>query len=93
MLVHEDFIGLHPIENTSSNTIVAVIKHGLIRMNLRLEDSRGQCYDGAAVMEGAKTGVKTKIKDINSKYFFTHWRGHLNLAVGDEKCQPIKRDF
>ena len=50
-------------------------------MNLRLQDARGQCYDGAAVMAGAKTGVAMQIKAINGKCLYsllwTHFRsGH-----------------
>ena len=53
-------------------------------MNLRLEDARGQCYDGASAMSGCKKGVATVIKSINEKCLFTHCYGHaLNLAVGD----------
>ena len=53
-------------------------------MNLRLEDARGQCYDGAGAMAGAKTGVATQIKAINGKCLYAHCYGHaLHLAVGD----------
>lgn len=53
-------------------------------MGLRLEDARGQCYDGAAAMAGRKKGVATVIKSLNSKCLYTHCYGHaLNLAVGD----------
>eukprot|EP00112_Aurelia_sp_Birch-Aquarium-sp1_P015994 Seg3588.3 transcript_id=Seg3588.3/GoldUCD/mRNA.D3Y31 product="Zinc finger MYM-type protein 1" protein_id=Seg3588.3/GoldUCD/D3Y31 len=84
LIVHEDFIGMHPMEGTSADQIVFIIKDILLRMNLRLEDARGQCYDGAAAMAGAKTGVATQIKAINGKCLYTHCYGHaLNLAVGD----------
>ena len=33
----------------------------LLRMNLKIENARGQCYDGAAAMAGTKTGVATQI--------------------------------
>ena len=52
-------------------------------MNLRLEDARGQCYDGTSAMSGCKKGVTTVIKSTNEKCLFTHCYGHaLNLAVG-----------
>ena len=51
-------------------------------MNSRIQDARGQCYDGAAAMAGAKTGVATQIKAINGKCLYTHCYGHaLNLAI------------
>jgi len=53
-------------------------------MNLKLEKSRGQCFDGAAAMAGPKSGVATRIKSLNEKCLYTHCYGHaLNLAVGD----------
>ena len=81
---HEEFIGLHPLPNTTSEQIVFVIKDILLRMNLNLQNARGQCYDGAASMAGHKSGVATKIKSLNEKCLYTHCYGHaLNLAVGD----------
>ena len=52
-------------------------------------NARGQCYDGAATMSGAKTGVATQLKEINKKMLFTHCYGHaLNLAIKDA-CTKI----
>jgi len=82
--VYEDFIGMHPLPNTTADEIVRVIKDILLRMNLRVENARGQCYDGAAAMSGPKSGVATQIKSLNGKCLYTHCYGHaLNLAVGD----------
>ena len=55
-----------------------------MRLDLNIADARGQCYDGASAMAGAKTGVATQIKSINPKCLFTHCYWHaLNLAAGD----------
>ena len=54
LVPHEDFIGLHPIPDTSADEIIAVIKDILIRMNLKIENARGQCYDGAVSMAGKR---------------------------------------
>ena len=84
LIDHEDFIGMHPLQGTGADQSVFTIKDILQRLNLRLEDARGQCYDGAAAMAGAKTGVATQIKAINGKCIYTHCYGHaLNFAVGD----------
>ena len=49
-----------------------------------MELCRGQCYDGANVMCGAKSGVATMISLEETRAVFTHCYGHsLNLAVGD----------
>ena len=40
--VHEEFIGLYQIYDTSANTVVKVIKDTLIRMTLSIKRCRGQ---------------------------------------------------
>ena len=52
--VHEDFMGLYPLERTTADHIVAVLKNSLISMHLCIENARGQCYDGASTMAGEK---------------------------------------
>ena len=82
--VHEDYIAMYPLERTTANHIVAVLKNCLISMRLRIENTCGQCYDGASTMAGEKTGVATQIKALNSKCIYTHCYGQaLNLAVAD----------
>ena len=82
--VHEEFIGLHPLCGTTADEIVFIIKDILLRMNLKLENSRGQCFDGAASMAGPKSVVATQIKSLNEKCLYTHCYGHayiLQLAT------------
>ena len=80
--VHEDFVGIKPVERTKAENIVEVIKNTLIQMNLKLTDCRGQCYNGASTMSGSVSGVATRIKTLNSKCLYTHCYGHvLNLSV------------
>ena len=64
---HEEFIGLYLVENIKSNTVVAVIKDILLRLNLRLSRCRGQCYDGASNMTGKKNGVATEILKLEER--------------------------
>ena len=91
--VHEEFIGLYKVENIQTDTIVAVIKDALIRLNLTLSKCRGQCYDGASTMKGAKSGVATQLLKDEPRAVYMHCYGHaLNLAVGDtvKKCKVMK---
>ena len=46
--VHEEVIGLHSLESTSADSIMSTIKDILLRLNLRMNNCRGQCYDGAS---------------------------------------------
>ena len=65
-------------------------------MNLKLDNARGQCCDGAAVISGEKAGVAIQIKAINSKCMYTHCYCHaLNLSVKDActKIQYLKDTF
>ncbi|KAJ8041249.1 Zinc finger MYM-type protein 1 [Holothuria leucospilota] len=87
LTVHEDFIGMHPLNNTSADHIISIIKDVLLRLNLHIKNARGQCYDGASAMSGTKSGVATQFKALNKKCLYTHCYGHaLNLAV----CDSVK---
>ena len=48
LTVHEDLIGLHLTDSIDSDSLVTIIHDVLLRMNLKLEKCRGQCYDGAS---------------------------------------------
>ena len=86
--VHEDFLGLYHIADTSADAITSAIKDCLVRMNVQWKRCRGQCYDGAASMAGCRTGVASQILSIESRALYTHCYGHsLNLAM----CDTIKK--
>ena len=79
-VIHEDFIGMHPLERTNADQVVAILKNALLNLNVQRARARGQCYDGAAE---EKTGVATQIKTIG-KCLYTHCYGRTsNLAVAD----------
>ena len=82
--VHEDFIGMYVVPNIAADILFSTIKDVLIRLNLSFTRCRGQCYDGANNMRGAKNGMSKQIMDIESRALYTHCYGHsLNLAAGD----------
>ena len=76
---NEEFIGMHPIENTSAvlncwyhivlYSIVLVIKDMLMRMNLIIENWK--CSDRAFAITGSKSEVAIQLKLWNKKYIFT----------------------
>lgn len=81
---HEDFLGFYQIPNISADTITLVIQDALTRLTLSTDKCRGQCYDGASNMLGAKTGVATRIQKLQPKAYPTHCHGHsLSLGVKD----------
>ena len=90
---HEEFIGLYMTSSITADYLVSIIKGTLLRMNLKIEHCRGQCYDGASTMSGAKNGVAKQISTDEPRAVYTHCYGHaLNLSVGDciKQCKVMK---
>ena len=82
--VHEELIGLHSLESTSADNIMLTIQDILLRLNLSINNCRGQCHDGASNMSGIRSGVATKVSSLEPRALYTHCYGHaLNLAVQD----------
>ena len=48
----EEFLRFYELENIKSDTIVGVIKDIMVRLNIQLENFRGQTYNGASKMLG-----------------------------------------
>ncbi len=84
MEVHEEFVGLYQVDTIHSEKIYKVITDVMLRLNLCMSKIRGQCYDGASVMTGVKSGVVAKLNAAEPRAVFTHCYGHaLNLACAD----------
>ena len=68
-----------------SDTVVSVIKDAFIRLQLSLQNCRGQCYDCASNMLGKRSGVAKQIHYIQRKKAHpTHCHAHsLSLSVKD----------
>ena len=61
-MIHEDFIGIHRLERTNADQVVAILRNALLRINLNMQRARGRSYDGAATKAGEKAGVATQIE-------------------------------
>ena len=62
----------------------------LLRMNLCISKICGQCYGGASVMIGVKSGVVARVNAGERRAVFTHCYGHsLNLACANTLQQCI----
>ena len=80
----EEFLGFYELENIKSGTTVRVIKDIMVRLNIQIENCRGQTYDGASNILGKKSGVATQILSGQPKAVVTHCQGHsLSLAAKD----------
>ena len=91
---NEDFIGPYQVNTIDAESLVSSIKDVLLRMNVNVADCRGQCYDGASNMSGARKGVAAVITQEESRALYTHcYVQALNLAVADTvKQSKICRD-
>ena len=36
-VIHEDFIGMHPLERTNADQVIAILKNALLRINLNIQ--------------------------------------------------------
>jgi len=85
---------MYMVPSIDAKTLTSVIEDTLTRMNMSLQNCRGQCYDGARNMSGAKREVAANITQKEPRAVYRHCYGHaLNLAVGDTVCScKILRD-
>ena len=84
LVPREDLIGLYRVANNCVDILISRIRDSLIRINLSMNNCRGQCYDEPSNMVGGKTGVLTQIKSEEPRAIFTHCYDHsLQSAVGD----------
>ena len=60
-------IGFYQVEDINSETLFKSITDALNRMDISLTDCRGQCYEVASNMVGAKTGVATRINSFMTR--------------------------
>ncbi|KAL4121826.1 hypothetical protein QTP88_014259 [Uroleucon formosanum] len=80
----EVFLGFYETETTDGETLSMLIKSTFISHGLKIENIRGQCYDGAASMRGSYKGVQARIREENHLAMYIHCNAHiLNLCLID----------
>ena len=83
-------IGLCRVPDTKAETLFKVLKDLLIRCNLPLALCRGQAYDGAANMQGRKSGVAARVLKEEPAALPVHCLAHsLNLCLQDAAKQIV----
>lgn len=73
-LICEETVGLFRVPNMKAETLYAVMKDLLARCSLSIEMCRGQAYDGAANMQGCRSGLATQILSDNPAALPVHQR-------------------
>ena len=84
--IREDFVSFVLCENglTEKNLAPALIKK-IDSLGFKIENCRGQVYDGVGNVAGPKSGLAAEITHPNSKAFYMHCFNHrLNLSVANK---------
>jgi hypothetical protein len=82
--IREEFLGFVQCDSgtdgeTLTHTILQKVQD---EWSLRMENCRGQTYDGTGAMAGRVWGVSTRILSVYPKALYTHCTSHiLNLCV------------
>lgn len=80
--VKEMFVDFIEVERIIGKALAEVILQHLSEWGLSLADLRGQCYDGASNMAGARSGCRTIIQQQAPKAIYIHCAAHrLNLSA------------
>ena len=91
----EVFLGFYQTASTTSETLFQLLQDVLIRFSLPVSRLRGQCYDGAANMAGARTGLQARMLELEPRAVFVHCTAHVLNLVAQDVVSKIKvvRDF
>ena len=81
LVAHENFIGLYLTDSIIAAALIAIIEDTLLRVNIKLENCRGQCYDGASTMIGAKNGVDKVIANKRRSWPYFFYRSQLATSL------------
>lgn len=82
--VHETFMGFYETAATDAGSLFTIINDSLVRFNMKLDNCRGQCFDGASNMAGTLSGLQRRISDIQPKAVHMHCMNHcLSLSFQD----------
>lgn len=88
-VISEEFIGFVALEKVDAASITRAILNKLAECNLDVKNLRGQGYDGASVMSGVKSGVCTRICEVQPLAEYHHCRAHaLNLVISSS-CKSV----
>ncbi|XP_066913181.1 52 kDa repressor of the inhibitor of the protein kinase-like [Clytia hemisphaerica] len=80
--VREEFIDFLDCTSTKAEYLADRITEALKGLNVDMNSLRGQGYDGAGNMSGAKSGLSARIKSLYPLALYFHCASHrLNLAV------------
>nr|CAB3267957.1 zinc finger MYM-type protein 1-like [Phallusia mammillata] len=94
LCVHEDFLGLYKMQQTTGDAIARMILDVLTRFSLSAGQIRAQTYDGASNMSGKYNGCQAVISSQYPLATYFHCQSHLANLVMQESITscPFFRD-
>ena len=79
--IKESFLNFFPLHRKNADEITKSILDEFQQNGLDIMMCRGQAYDNASAMDGIRSGVQYRIKQVISKAIFIPYANHsLNLA-------------
>lgn len=82
--IKEHFLGFLEAEETTGESLSALILKTLQELNILFVDCRGQSYDNGTNMKEKRKGVQARLLEINSRALFVPCGAHtVNLVVSD----------
>ena len=80
--IREVLVDFLEVERITGKALGRAISDWLQQHGISPSDMRGQCYDGASNMSGARLGVKAVVQEAAPKAMYFHCAAHhLNLSV------------
>ncbi|XP_041350742.1 zinc finger MYM-type protein 1-like [Gigantopelta aegis] len=87
--VHEDFIGLYSVSETTGASLSNMLQDALLRLNLPITHLRAQTYDGASNMSGKYQGCQALIKKVQPLANYTHCGAHITHLICAKAIERI----
>ena len=86
---YERFTSYTKCDELNAEALFTYIMNVLKVMDIDINNCISQCYDGASVMSGCNTGVRTRITNVNPAAVYIHCHAHqLNLVLVDS-CKKL----
>lgn len=82
--INEELLDIVHAGDMTAGGVFNTLLSTLERYELRMDNIRGQGYDGCSTMSGQYTGVQARVREVSNCAYFVHCFAHrLNLVIVD----------